>query len=145
MKASEYRKMGKVPLETETGATFTVGRISGDRLLTLFADHGVDMTDVNIPPTKALNMAIEIVPEFTTEVAPRDEGNDDILGVEELAFSDLIELFNHILTAGVGEEAMARAKAFRIESPGEVGGAGEPGVRTPPDGGPKAPGRGDSP
>ena len=142
MKASEYRQMGKQPLETSTGATFTVGRIPGQRLLDLFEAHGVDMADPEVPPAKALEMAMSIVPEFVDEVAPKGEGNDELVGVEELYFSDLIELFNHIMSRGVGEEAMERAQRFRVESSGTGGSTGGPGLWTPADGGPEVPGGG---
>lgn len=144
MKAIEYRKMGKQPITTESGATFIVGRIPGERLLALFNDHDVEMGDVQIGAAKALEMAVEIVPEFTEEVVARGEGDDEFIGVEELMFSDLIEIFNHVMASGVGEEAVAKAKAFRLESAVPGGSASGESVRLPPDGSPPTPGGGDS-
>jgi hypothetical protein len=128
---AEYRRKMRKEFTTKGGDVFTLRRVSAPRLIELFKQANVPVgksTD-DIPPEKSIEMAMSLLPDVVDELRPAGQSDDTHLGIDEVAMSDVVDLFVEVMKmSGVSEEAIAKAKAFREPPPGEVGGDSGPGV-----------------
>lgn len=144
MDAKKYRNKQET-IETTSGETFTMRKLTGTRVVELFEEAGVTPgQDVSLNAKEAIELAMRVVPEAIEEVVSEGKGDDAHIAVDELYFSDLMDLFGGILTNSVGKEATAKAEAFRLAATPEgssdsgpslwevADGSPGPSVRLPP-------------
>lgn len=144
--AKKYRERGTKVVTTEkTGETFTVRRMSPIRLVEIFSNEGITLApgvEPDLDTMTIFKIAAQILPECVDEVAPRDEGDDEHLELDELDIDDAVELFMAAIElAGVKDKELKAAADFRGESDSPTGSPDGEGVPRPgrPDGHPEAP------
>jgi len=134
--AKKYRERGTKVVTTEkTGETFTVRRMSPIRLVEVFANEGITL-EPGVEPTldtmAIFKIASQILPDCVDEVAPRGEGDDGHLELDELDIDDAVELFMAAIElSGVKDKELKAAADFRGEPDSSAGSPDGEGVPRP--------------
>jgi len=137
----KYRDKRKRPIETSTGETFTLVKVSPFKLIELFKQAGVSFEDLDKKDSSerreaGLRLAEVLLPECILELAPAGGGDDDHLGLDELTdLQELLDILEAVLDSmGVREETLQEAEKFRHQPDSPDGGdrgADVPGLGDP--------------